>query len=569
MTANPLNYVDYDYDSLVVQIQDRLRAGDSWQDIYRTGPGEMLIEFLAAVTSMGMFYTERRANEVFLPTARHRTSVVNIVSVLNYQPRRETSSTGSLTFGIVAPLTKIVYVPKYIECQSSDGTKFLTNESVAIEKGQTSVDVSCVQGELIQKEISSNGAIEQSYLINDEHVENSADTDNPTLRVVIDGVEWSLVSSFLNSINTDKHYRIVNEPEGTVSVLFGDNIRGAAPALAATIVIQYVRTLGSAGNVTYPAKITTINSTLYDEDGTVATVTVTNADSFLGGSDQETLEDIQYSAPRVFSTGDRAVNRNDFTAILEGYSSVETANTWGENEEALAAGVAAVASMLNKVKMSLVLQNWELPSASFKATLSAFIYDMSMQTVKYEFVTPVFLYVIPVLYITVSTGNSLSQTQADVSAVLADQFLLGSTTKLGTIIKYSNVLSAINDLDGVSYVSMTLEIKKSLSSTYSSDSDWGGLLDATDILPESARVFVDGVYAVTDDDGGSGTGTFTASGISGTINYSTGLVLLDVAPAASTVYIRYQQDENSNIVPSFNEIAKLDTVDVQTIAMES
>ena len=174
----------------------------------------------------------------------------------------------------------------------------------------------------------------------------------------------------------------------------------------------------------------------------------------------------------------------------------------------------------------------------------------------------------PVLYITVSSGNSLSQAQADVSSVLADQFLLGSTTRLGTLIKYSTVISAIHALDGVSYVSMVFEIKKSLSSTYSSEANWGALLEATDILPESARVFVDGVYAVTDNNSGDGTGTFTASGISGTINYSTGLVLLDVSPAASAVFVRYQQEENNNLVPSFNQIAKLDTIDVQSIVME-
>jgi hypothetical protein len=569
MPNNVLDYVNYDFDDLVLQIQTRLKADDSWQDIYRSGAGNMLIEFLAYVLNLGLYYTERRANESYLLTARHRSSVVNLVALLNYQPRRKTSSTGNLIFSIASALTKIVYIPKYTECQTADGTKFLTNESAAIEKGQTSIAVSSIQGELLQKDITANGTIDQEYLINDTGVENSASTTNATLRVIVDGVEWSLVSSFLGSTNTDKNFRVINEPEGTVSILFGNNVNGLAPALGSIIVIQYVKTVGSTGNVTFPDKITTLNSTIYDEDGTAVTTTVTNSDSFLGGSDEETIEEIKSAAPQVFSTGDRAVSKNDFTAILEAYSSVESVNTWGENEEALAAGVSADSTMLNKVKISLVLQNWELPDAAFKATLSTFLYDISMLTVKYEFVTPVILAVFPVLYVTVTKGYSLSQTQADIGTVLANQFLLGTTTNLGTIIKYSQVLSAINDLAGVAYASMVFEIKKLLSSTYSSDYDWGAALDATVILPESTRVFVDGTYAVTDVNGGSGTGTFTASGISGTINYTTGVVLLNVTPAATSVYVRYQQDEKRNIVPTFNEIAKLDTVDIQSISMDT
>jgi len=574
--ANELQYVSYDWDQLVVSIQNRLKAKGAWLDMYRDGAGEMLIEFLAYVANLGLYYTERRAEETYLETAKLLSSVKNIVAVLNYQARRKTSSIGILTFSISSPLTKIVYIPKYTECQTSSGTKFVTNESVAIEKGQTSVDANSIQGELVQKEITSDGSTEQEYLINDTSVENSADTDKPTFRVIVDGVEWTKVSSFLYSIPTSQHFRVINEPEGTVNVLFGDDINGKAPDSGSTILVQYIRTAGASGNVTYSGapSITTLNSTIYDEDGSIVSVSVSNDASFLGGSDEETIEEIRYNAPRVFSTGQRAVTRSDFIAILENYSSVASVNVWGENEEAAAEGVPADYEMLNKVKMSIVLQGWELPDSDFKSVLSNYIYDQSMLTVKYEFVTPTFLLVIPVLKIKVSSGYSLSQTQADVTSKLNDQFELGSTTKLGTMVKYSNVLSALDELAGVSYIAMVLEIKKELDSSYDSMFNWGEKLDAVDILPESARLFIDDVYITVDVDGGLGSGTF--DGVVGdytisnsSINYSTGVVLMDITPAPGSVHIRYQQDEDRSIVPSFNQICKLEDVDVDSISMES
>jgi len=570
-----LNYTSYNFDDLVEALQDRLKNKETWIDIYRSGTGQMLIELLAYILNTGLYYTERRANESYLSTAKNRSSVIALVSLLNYIPKRKTSSTGNLTFSIVSPLTKIVYIPKYTECQSVSGLKYLTNESTVIEKGQTSVSASSIQGELKQIEVTSNGVINQEYLISSINVENSANVNNPTLRILVDSVEWTNVNSFINSTNISEHYRIINEMDGKVTVKFGDNINGKAPIDGSVITIKYIDTDGLDGNVTYSDKITTINDTIYDEDGTSVTVTVTNPDLFLGGDAEEDIEEIRYEAPRVFKTGDRAVSKTDFISILENYSGVASANVWGENEEALAAGLAVDYEMLNKVKMCIVLQEWELPGTTFKATLSDYIYDKSMLTVKYEFVVPTFLLVVPTLRITVVKGSSLSQTQIDVEDVLTAQFLLGYTTKLGTMIKYSEVISAIHDLDDVAYTTMDLEIYKVLSDSYDSFSDYGVVLDALDVKPESIRLFVDGTYVTTDSDNGDGTGTF--DGVVGgytisnsDIDYSTGVLTLDINPTPSeSIYVRYQQDENDNIVPTFRQICKLHDTDVVNIKVEN
>jgi len=580
--ANLLSYCTYDFADLVLQIQNRLKNKEAWLDTYRSGTGEMLIEFLAYVLNLGLFYTERRAEESYILTAKNVSSIRNLVALLNYQPKRKTSATGNLTFSIPSILTKSVYIPKYTECQTSDGLKFITNESAAIGKGLTSVSISSVQGELIQKEITSDGSTDQEYLINDTNVENSASTINPTLRVIISGTEWTKVDSFIYSSSVDKHFRVITEMEGTASVKFGDDVNGKSPGSGSVITIQYVKSSGLAGNVTYTGKIKTITSTIYDEDGAiVSNVSVDNLGSFLGGDDEEDIEEIRYEAPRVFKTGDRAVTKEDFISILENYPGVADANVWGENEEVAAANAAGAVppvsadyEMLNKVKMCVILQEWKNLDKDldddFEETLSDYIYNKSMLTVKYEFIIPVGLLVIPTLIVKVTTGYSISQTGTDISGVLEDQFKLGDTTKLGAIIKYSKVISAIQDLDGVAYCSMTLEIKKVLSSTYDSIHDFGAALDALPIKPETVRLFIGTASApvATDVSNLAGTvGTFTASGISGTINYTTGVLTIDISPTPSSAYVRYQQDQNSNIVPGFSEIAKLDSID-KTISME-
>jgi hypothetical protein len=389
---------------------------------------------------------------------------------------------------------------------------------------------------------------------------------------LIDSEEWTKVDSFINSISTSKHYRVINEMDGTVTIKFGNNINGMAPTSGSTIDINYIKSDGLSGNVTYADKITTLNSTIYDEDSNAVTVTVTNDGSFLGGDDEEDIEEIRYEAPRVFKTGQRAVSKTDFISIIENYAGVANANVWGENEEAEAAGVTVDYTMLNKVKICIILQEWELPDASFKSTLSDYIYDNSMLTVKYEFVNPTILLVIPTLSIIVSTGYSMSQVQADIETELANQFELGSTTKLGTLIKYSHVVNALDDIEGVSYVNMVLEIKKELDDDYDSAYDYGATLDATEVLPESVRLFVDGTYVATDVNNHNGTGSLSSAGgytISGTINYTTGVLVLDINPApASSIHVRYQTNHERNIISTFKQICKLYDTDVINIEME-
>jgi len=563
--ANELNYADYDFDSIVLQLQNRLKDTDAWEDIYRSSTGQTMIELLAYVLNLVMFYAERRAGESYLPTAQLRSSIVNLVSLLNYQPRRKTSAQGNLTFSIESSLTKIVYIPKYTECQSVSGKKFVTNAPAAIQKGQTSISVSAIQGEIAELEITSDGTEDQKYTINSQNVENSADTDNPTLRVLIDGTLWTPVSSFLGYDSTSTVYRVLNNMEGTVSVLFGDGSTGKIPDSGSVVTIQYVESAGLDGNVTSVNRITTINDSIYDEDGTSVTVTVTNPAIFLGGSDEETIEEIRKDAPLVFKTGDRAVTKDDFAAIVNNISGVADVNVWGENEEAEIAGTDADYEMLNKVKICMLLQEWELADDDFEAGVSETLYDQSMISIKYEFIDPVILNVVPVLTVVVNKGYSLSQTQADIEEELDYQFELGDTAKLGTLVKYSTILAATQDIDAVAYANMTLEIYHELSSTYSSTFDWGETLDALEVKPETVRVFVDGTYTVTDVDNEDGTGTFTASGISGTIDYETGEILLDITSDPDAVTVRYQQDADGNVEPALRQIGKLYTTDIQSI----
>jgi len=559
--SNELNYVDYDFDELYQQLIDRVKLRDAWKDTYRSSTGQMLIELFAYVGNLVLYYIERRAEESYISTAKLKSSVVNLVRLLNYFPRRKTSATGVLTFSISSAHTKRIYVPKYTECQTVDGTKYLVSADAVIIAGQTSVAASGIQGELIELTRSGDGTANQEYQIEDTSVENS------NLFIYVDDVEWTAVTSFVSSVNTSKHYKIRCELDDTITIIFGDNVFGMAPADGSVIDLKYIKSEGLDGCVYELDKVTTLNSTIYDEDGdAVENVSVTNSDTFLGGDDAEDIEEIRSEAPQVFQTGDRAVTKSDFSAIINNYAGVATSNVWGENDV-----TNPDYDMFNTVRICILLQDWAHPSITFKSELSDYLYTLSMITVKYEFVTAEIIYIIPTLDIKVVSGNSLSDIQSNVESALEDDFVIGDTAILGTSKRISDLVSIVDAVEGVSYHHMVLEIREELSFGYDSYYEYGDMLDMLSIKTSSVRVFIDDTLIATDD----GAGGFTAEvgyTVTGEIDYTTGYIGVNVTPdvvSGETIYVRYQQDEDGDIVVDNNQICKIYDIDVTDISYDT
>ena len=541
-----LNYVNYDFDDLVEQLINRLLTDTSspWKDTYQSSTGQMMINFHAYVGNMLLYYVERVAEEIYLDTAKNRSSVIRLVRLLNYSPKRKVSATGILTFTLAAPLSNNVYIPAYTECQTAAGIKFVTTQDVVILAGQSSITANAIQGEKIEQAFVPDGSANYEYNINDVSVENTH------LYIYEDSVLWTEVTSFLESTPTSTHYKVRYELDNTVAVIWGDDVRGKIPT--GLVTVRYIKSSGLDGSVYSSASITTINSTIYDSSAAiVTTITVSNAASFLGGDDAETAEEIAYEAPRVFSTGDRAVTAADYEAIIDNYASVASSNVWGENEE-----TPPDYSMFNKVRLCLLLQNWEHPDTAFKTTLSEYLYTKSQITVRYEYRTAAVLNVIPVITARILKGYSLSDVDADIETAVNAQFSLGDTTKIGEDIHLANVMQAVEDVDGMSFHRMYFDIYQALDvdSLY----DYAGTLTALDVLPSSLKVYVGSTEVATDDGANvisdPGGGVYTVSGV---IDYTTGVIGVDISPSpATTVSVRYQQDNDGDIGVNKNQICK-------------
>jgi len=572
-TLNPISYVDYDYDNLKTELENRLKATGAWKDTYESGTGEMLIEFYAYIANLMLFYLERRVEENYISTAQNKSSILNLVRLINYSPKRVTSAIGTLQFSIDPTSSKRIFIPQYTECQTANAVKFLTIQDITIEPNQPSNVVAGIQGELVELEYAGDGSVDREININDTAIENDAHTRyRPfySFRVLVDGVEWTKVSSFLSSNNTDTHYKLKAELDDTLTVIFGDDVNGKAPESDSTIQIKYIRSNGASGNVYETDKVVTLNSIIYDEDDEEVDITVTNSTTCAGGDDAEDKEEIRAEAPDVFATGDRLVIKDDFTAFIINYESVADVNVWGENEED-----PPNYDMFNMVRICILLDSWNHPPTAFKTALTDDLYDKSMMTVKYEYIEADILDVVVTIDTIVRKGYSLSQTQSDIEDAIAAHFVLGSTTKLGESKYASNLVESVDALPAILYHHLEIEIRKELVATYETGWDYGEILDAVPILPGSVEVYAttdagSDILMATDDEAGAFTDQSSDYVVTGEINYTTGVINVEFEPDTyiENVYVKYKQDANGDVITDYEQICRLYSTVISSIAHE-
>jgi hypothetical protein len=590
------NYTSYTFEEIVVELINRLRAKNTaWNDVYTSSTGQMLIEFHAYVAQLVLYYLERRAHECYLPTARNRSSVVNLVKLINYTPKRKTSSVGQLTFSIPTARGKIIHIPVYTEVQDDNGTKFIVGykETTSanniynytcscgsviprpyaptdqltytgkilgggyIGSNGTSVVVDAVQGELVQKEITSNGAANQVYFI------NHLDVENDTLSIRVDNNYWTQVTSFVPYDYTGEVFRVLEQKDGRLKIYFGDGVKGKIPPANSVINLTYVRTKGIDSNIFSTGQITTINDVILDEDSQIVTnISVTNSSKFQGGDDAEDIEEIRTEAPKVFAMGDRAVTKYDFKALLQNYAGIATVNVWGENEEN-----PPNYDMFNLVKICMLLQNWESPSSAFKTTITNYIKDYSMLTVKYEFVDAVILYILPEVEVKCESNYTTAQAQTAIETAL-DTLIgdtsLGTTNHIGADLYYSDVMKVLAGLSSVDYIHLWLHLYEDLTDSLDTTGDYVATLTYGSAEENTVKIYIDNTLVGYDDGNGNIIDASTSSSdsytVSGTINYTTGALSVNIStslPSGSEIHCRYRATENGDVGAGNYQICRI------------
>ena len=588
--ATKLEISQLDFDGIKDNLKTFLSQQDEFTDYDFEGSGmNVLLDVLAYNTHYLGYNANMLANEMYLDSASQRSSVVSLAKQVGYTPRSATSSKATIDVTVNNGSGSSITM--------SRGTKFTSTVDGTAYNFVNNADVSISPVDGVYK--FSNLEVFEGTFLNFKYTVNTADTeqrfvipnddvDTTTLTVKIQESAtdtttntYTLAGGITGLDNTSKVYFLQEVENGRFEVYFGDGVLGQAVADGNIVILDYITCNRDAPN---GASTFTLSGNV----GGFSNVTISTIGNAAGGDSPETIKSIKYNAPRDYTSQDRAVTADDYKVLVKSlYANAQSVQVYG--------GEDAAVPDYGKVYISI-----RAKSGSNLTELTKTDLVKSLKSFAVASVTPVIIDP-ETTFITLTTTFKYdsSLTTKDVSTLQTD--VLDAVTVYNTesledftgMFRYSEVLKRIDDADPSILSNITkVRMYKFITPTLNSALKYTLSFNNAFFNPHSGHnASAGGVVSSTgfkisndsstnehflDDDGAgnirayylSGTTRIYTSESFGTINYSTGEIVLTSANitsisnidgvASTRVRVTVTPDSN-DIIPVRNQTLEIDT----------
>lgn len=392
-------FYDYDFDASTLS---RLLDVLSYNDYYMS------------------YYLNMVANEMFLDSTTLRPSAVSRAKELGYTPISMKSAYTDIDLTFVpnnSPTTLII--PKYTRFKTTDSSGQVLNFVTDIDYTLTSTDgitfsttVRVYEGTILQYKFIYNGSNTPFELPN-----NNLDTSSLKIYVkendaATNKVEYTLVDD-ITELNDNSHvYYLQENAKGNFEVYFGDGILGTALEINNVILIDGRFTNGEEGNSL--SAFTPVSWVAYDKDNDVVNYlpTFINVqDQTRGGAEKESIESIQFLAPKYHGRQLRNVTDDDYSSfIIEHFRDIQSVVVWGgeENDPPYYGKVIIATKPITGFVISNIRKN------EIRETLKKY----NVQTVDPIMVDAIFTYIKLDMDVTYDSGSTVLDKDAVLSKIL-------------------------------------------------------------------------------------------------------------------------------------------------------
>jgi hypothetical protein len=335
--ASNLKVTELDFDQIKTNLKNFLKTQTEFNDYDFDGSGmSVLLDVLAYNTHYNAMNAHFSLNEAFLDSAQIRGNVVTRAKLLGYVPRSVLSSRGVVTIvvdvtGVGGTIPTTLTLTRGTKLNTLvDGEEFqfvvLDNHTATISGNTfTFTGIPIAEGAFKSLKYRVDNDIEnQKFQLSDK------DSDTSTLRVRVQDNEESsafdIYTKFesLKSVDsTTKTYYLQENSNEYYEIYFGDGVTGYKPINNNIVTLDYIYTNGKDAN---GANV----FSMVDNVGGFSTIAVTTVTKAAGGVDQETTESIRFNAPLTFTSQNRAVTSDDYSAIIKkSFTNIDSISTWG------------------------------------------------------------------------------------------------------------------------------------------------------------------------------------------------------------------------------------------------
>jgi len=598
MSQHKLEISELDFENIKASLRRFLSNQNEFKDYDFEGSSlSILLDLLSYNTHYLAYNANFVANEMFLDTAELRSSVASLAKLVGYTPNSARAPIADLRLVINDGSGSTISVPA--------GTKFTTTiddvsySFVSIDnKTITPVDgvytlqsLNVYEGTYVNYNYTVDTAdVDQRFLIPSDRV------DTTTLKVSIqNSVSDTTTNTFTKATSiteldsTSKVYFLQEAEDGQYEIYFGDGVIGQALTDGNIITISYVVTNKTEAN----------GASSFSISGSISgftNITITVNSDAQGGSEPEAISSIKQNVPNFYAAQDRAVTVEDYKVkVKELYANTQAVSAWGgeDNDTPFYGRVyisilpATGSNLTDATKTSLVTQLKKYSVAS----VTPVIVDPETTTI---------LLTTTVKYDEQATTKSSETLKSDVTNTITN-YNSNTLQKFDSMFRHSKLIGLIDDTDESILSNVTtVKFRKSFLPTLGSSTKYtisfnnafynphtGHRANVGGIL-QSSGFKIDGdatnIWFLDDDGSGNvrryrlvGSVRTYAAQNQGTINYSTGQIILNslniasienIRGAASTVIELTIEPNSNDIVPVRNQVLEIDVAN-STINVEA
>jgi len=455
MAANTnFNVVSLDFAENKESLRQFLSTQDTLKDYNFDGSVlDTILDVLSYNTHYQAFYANMIANEMFLDSALLRPSVVSHAKTIGYVPSSRRSASSVLDIDISSIPDANTYLSRGSEFLGTDGDgtqyRFVTLDTAYANTSTNQFNsVRIYEGTLRRISYIYDPTVRQAtyLLIPNDKVDTStikirvqkSTTDNTG-----SGDSWTYADSYIDLTPTSKVYFLQEREAGLYEVYFGDNFLGKRPETGSVVVIEYLESNGGFGN-----GISAFSTSISGLGGISASVSS-------GGSDQESVSTIKFLAPKFYSSQNRAVTENDYTAaVFKEYPNSKSVIVYG--------GETVNPPQYGKVFIGIKPKSGSVLTSDEKSTLRKKLKDdRSIVTITPEIVDPDYIDLIfdSLVMYDQSTMNMAEGTLKALVVAYIYAFSAGNLESFGSNLYLSKIKQGIN---GISPSILSDETKVSL-----------------------------------------------------------------------------------------------------------
>jgi hypothetical protein len=262
-TSNTTRFTEITFANIKTQIENYLKQEYNTSNILfsEASPYGQILFVVENLFQLSLLYLKNTIKNLDLSdnNATNRKVIRSAARVAGYNPGRAISASGNLLMTVKLttdissniPGGRITLNNQQTLKNKTNGLNYSINLSEDTQTffvtKSTQIYLNIIQGKWTTTSFTGTGNINQTFNVNVR--KSTQDIENFNIQVIVDGIFWTTKTWLYDLGENEQSCVIQTGFEGGVDIIFGNGYFGAIPRAGASIIVNYLLTDGSNGNI--------------------------------------------------------------------------------------------------------------------------------------------------------------------------------------------------------------------------------------------------------------------------------------------------------------------------------